>query len=139
MCIHRKLFQTQARPQSALVTGMSSHWQWSLQESENPTDSPRRPLPHTVPIGDPRLNTQSQELENLVCSTGEKENKAEGSGKKMLPAWSFPAALEGMRDVAWCGVATLLFPWVHGWLLVEGWGDRIEEQSGSWEFSCFEV
>lgn len=65
---------------------------------------PTAPLPHTVPIGDPRLNTQSQELENLVCSTGEKENKAEGSGKKMLPAWSFPAALEGMRDVAWCGV-----------------------------------
>lgn len=100
---------------------------------------PAAPLPHSVPIGDPRLNTQSLELENLVCSTGEKENKAEGSGKKMLPAWSFPAALEGMRDVAWCGVATLLFPWVHGWLLVEGWGDRIEEQSGSWEFSCFEV
>lgn len=54
----------------------------------------------------------------------------------MLPAWSFPAPLEG---VTWRGVATPLLSWVSGWLLMEGWGDRIEEQSGSWEFSCFEV
>lgn len=61
---------------------------------------------HTVSIANHRLNTQYQGLENLVCSTEEKENKAEGSGKKLLPAWSFSVALE---DVAWrCVVWRLL-------------------------------
>lgn len=83
------------------------HWSQGCQVPGSGDCRSQRTQQTLVPIGDPRLNTQSQGLENLVCNTEEKENKVEGPGKKLLPAWSFPAALEGMAwcGAVWCGVA----------------------------------